>query len=132
MPGPRYVDRRSTIIDVSPSPAVEVIPRARLRAAPAGHTACTRVGAVKRVTVIVVGCGLTWAAAAVGIGLAVRLHDRLREANVASAEVAPPDTAPASEQPVAEPAAESPADEDEGRAAAPSRPARVLRLHPPE
>ena len=99
------------------------------------------MGGVKRIIVIVVGCGLTWAAAAVGIGLAVRLHDRLREADVASAEVAPPDTAPlspvaetiaASEEPVAEPAAESPAGEDKGRADARSPPARGLRLHPLE
>ena len=95
---------------------------------------------MKRINAIAAGCGLTWASAAVGIGLAVRLHDRLREAHVASTEVAPPDTALlrpvadtyASDEPVAEHEAESPADEDESLATATSPPTRVLRLHPLE
>jgi len=95
------------------------------------------VDGVKRITVIAVGCGLTWASAMVG---AVRLHGRLRAARVPSAEVAPPITAPcssaaetvATEESVAEPVAESPADEDENLAAATLPRARILRLHPLE
>ncbi len=63
---------------------------------------------------IVVGWGLTWTSAAVGIGLAVRLLDSLRSADVAAPQVVPPAAAPAPapemiiarEEPVAEPAAE--------------------------
>ncbi len=43
---------------------------------------------------IAVGCGLTWASAAAGIGLAVRLYDRLRKADVAVMDGVSPDTAP--------------------------------------
>jgi hypothetical protein len=115
------VDRRSTIVDISTLLVLDFqSSRVVARRCPEAH-AVHAVGGVRRIIMIVVGWVLTCTSAAVGIGLALRLYDRLctldtAVAEVAAAAVAPPEPSPSpaaetigpSEEPVAEPAAKPP------------------------